>query len=153
MRTNAPLKYGVIALGVIAIDQTTKYLAYTSGFGSFLDRMQPVFSKVLLPNYNFAFSIPLPHIFAYVFYTFILIAFCIWYFSGTKNAAERVGFYLVIGGAISNIIDRMILGYVRDFIAGFWGNIFNIADIAIISGIILILIANVRKSKPVPPQK
>jgi signal peptidase II len=51
---------------------------------------------------------------------------------------------LVLGGAIGNLIDRLRLGYVVDFIHVYWQNhhfpAFNIADSAITLGVILLLV-------------
>ncbi|MDX1380404.1 MAG: signal peptidase II [Xanthomonadales bacterium] len=51
---------------------------------------------------------------------------------------------LLIGGALGNLVDRLTLGYVIDFIdvhaAGYHWPAFNIADAAITSGVILLLI-------------
>ncbi len=45
---------------------------------------------------------------------------------------------LIIGGALSNLIDRFLLGYVRDMInLGFWP-VFNLADAAIVTGVVII---------------
>jgi signal peptidase II len=145
MQNSREYFFSVIAIAVVAVDQATKYVAYAGKLGSFLHFFSPVFQQLLTRNYNFAFSIPLPHVLAYVVYAIVVFAFCSWYFTAQKTSSESVGFYLVIGGALSNIIDRIALGYVRDFILGFWGNIFNVADVAIVAGIILILIVNIRK--------
>jgi signal peptidase II len=49
-----------------------------------------------------------------------------------------IGFGLVIGGGLGNLVDRLRLGYVTDFIVH--GNsAFNLADIAILTGTVLIL--------------
>ncbi|MBC7329589.1 signal peptidase II [bacterium] len=53
--------------------------------------------------------------------------------------------YLIVGGALGNILDRIRLGYVVDFIhIRFWP-VFNIADICILLGVILTLISTLRK--------
>lgn len=54
-----------------------------------------------------------------------------------------LGLALLIGGAIGNLIDRLIFGYVVDFILVYWREwsypAFNIADSAITCGVILVL--------------
>lgn len=147
MIAKSHFKYFVIAILVIAFDQITKYFAYAGKLGGFLNSFRPVFGKLLMPNYNFAFSIPLPHIIAYIVYAAVLVGFIRWYFLNKKTTVESVGFYLVIGGAASNIIDRVYLGFVRDFILAFWGNIFNFADVAIVAGITLIIYKSFYKSE------
>jgi signal peptidase II len=61
---------------------------------------------------------------------------------------ERAGFALVVGGALGNIIDRLRQGAVTDFLDVYWRDwhwpTFNIADIAITLGAVLILSASLR---------
>lgn len=59
----------------------------------------------------------------------------------TKLAAVGLGF--IIGGAIGNIIDRIVYGAVADFysfhLAGYYWYVFNVADTAIVAGAALLL--------------
>ncbi|WP_448585517.1 signal peptidase II [Thermaurantiacus sp.] len=61
-----------------------------------------------------------------------------------RRAPEQVALALVLGGAIGNIIDRVRLGYVIDFIhlhLGRWSfYVFNVADAAITAGVALLLV-------------
>lgn len=54
----------------------------------------------------------------------------------------RFGLLFIVGGAVGNLYDRIFRGYVVDFFDfyGIWHAIFNIADIAINIGIVLIVI-------------
>ena len=56
----------------------------------------------------------------------------------------RVGVALVVGGAAGNLIDRLWLGYVVDFVDVYWGGwhfwAFNVADSAITIGMALIIL-------------
>ena len=60
------------------------------------------------------------------------------------RGAAPVGLGLVLGGAIGNLIDRARLGYVVDFLDLYWRNhhwpTFNVADIGITVGVVLLLI-------------
>ena len=54
-----------------------------------------------------------------------------------------VAISLVVAGAIGNLVDRIMFGYVRDFIFVFYNTkiftaIFNVADIALVVGVIMI---------------
>jgi len=70
-----------------------------------------------------------------------------------KHALERAGFALVVGGALGNIIDRLRQGAVTDFLDFYWRDwhwpTFNVADICITLGAVLILVASLplRRSK------
>lgn len=139
----ASFKFYLLGIVLFFIDQTTKYYAYKSSFGGFLNLAKPVFAKLLFPNYNFAFSLMVPHSIIYVLYVILLAGLIVW-FSRLKfrTLLLRLGFVLIMVGALSNIADRIYLGYVRDFIYVFWGNIFNLADFYILLGILLILFSN-----------
>jgi signal peptidase II len=60
------------------------------------------------------------------------------------RGAAPVGLGLILGGAIGNLIDRARFGYVVDFIDLYWRNhhwpTFNVADIGISVGVVLLLI-------------
>ena len=58
-----------------------------------------------------------------------------------KSKTYTIGFGLIMAGAIGNFVDRIMLGYVRDFIMfDFWHTfpIFNFADCCIVIGTILV---------------
>jgi signal peptidase II len=122
------------------IDQASKYAAYKSGFASFLNYLRPIFGKQIFPNYNFAFSLKVPLLLAYLIYIFLLGALFYWMYKiKERQNILVIAFFLILVGALSNIYDRITLGYVRDFIFIFWGNIFNLADLYILAGIVLYL--------------
>lgn len=61
---------------------------------------------------------------------------------GAEPVLVQVGLGLGLGGAIGNLIDRLLTGYVTDFIAVPLIPIFNIADMAIVIGVALVLWAS-----------
>lgn len=78
----------------------------------------------------------------------ICIAVAIWISRGTFGVKERLSAGLLIGGALANVADRLIYGYVLDFLNNSlpnWDNpfVYNIADVFIFAGAIgLILFAD-----------
>ena len=62
-----------------------------------------------------------------------------------QSPLAQVGFGLVAGGALGNVVDRAIHGYVVDFISvsGFW--IFNVGDACITCGIVLLALPAFRE--------
>ena len=81
-----------------------------------------------------------------VFYSVIMIYHFIFRFK--KNTRNSIAFGLVIGGMAGNLIDRVFFGYVRDFLDFYIFNydfpVFNIADTAIVIGIILLIYAVIK---------
>jgi signal peptidase II len=63
---------------------------------------------------------------------------------GTHERLSRIGLALILGGALGNLIDRAVSGYVVDFVDVYWGQAhfwaFNVADAAISVGAILVLL-------------
>jgi signal peptidase II len=73
--------------------------------------------------------------------TFVAIAWMLIVFarSGARHPVLPVGLGLVIGGAVSNMTDRVRLGHVTDFLdLGFWPA-FNLADMFIVIGVAVLL--------------
>jgi signal peptidase II len=55
----------------------------------------------------------------------------------------RVGLAFIIGGALGNLVDRVTVGHVLDFIATpLLPSVFNVADIMIYSGLFLVLVVS-----------
>ncbi len=56
----------------------------------------------------------------------------------TENVWVRISLGLQLGGAMGNLVDRLVRGFVVDFIdIGFWP-IFNLADISIVLGVVIL---------------
>ena len=71
-----------------------------------------------------------------------ILALAIWWVRA-DSALIRIGLAFCIGGALSNALDRLLYGAVADFFHLHWGTwsfyIFNLADVAIPLGVILLL--------------
>jgi signal peptidase II len=85
--------------------------------------------------------------------TAVTIALGVWLHR--LKATERmtaIGIALVMGGAVGNLIDRMLTGRVVDFIDVYYADwhwpAFNLADSAITLGVALLLIATLREGRP-----
>ncbi|KYF54099.1 hypothetical protein BE08_29180 [Sorangium cellulosum] len=70
-----------------------------------------------------------------------------WWRSRHASAAEQAGYALIVAGAIGNAIDRAARGYVIDFIHLHRWPIFNVADIAIAAGGVLLGIVMIRRAR------
>ena len=90
-------------------------------------------------NPNFIFGLIQGNILAIIISTIILIFILIF-----SNKYPGFWFPLVIGGLISNITDRFFYGGIIDYFRVWIIPTFNLADVLIIIGIILIVLKNVR---------
>ena len=66
----------------------------------------------------------------------------------SQQVMARMGMALIIGGAAGNLIDRLIVGSVVDFVDAYWGGFhfwaFNVADSAISIGVALMILDMIR---------
>ena len=130
-----------IVVCVLFVDMLTKIL--TDGISVRI--WDGVFNFVSVHNTGGAWSILDEHTWILIVLTFLfLIAFFVFnYFFKQRTNLYLVGFALVVGGAVGNLIDRLFLGYVRDFISlDFLGNfpVFNIADMCLLAGVIVLCV-------------
>ncbi len=79
----------------------------------------------------------------------LVVFFIIFLYLNSKDKLERWGLFIIICGAIGNIIDRLINGYVIDFIYfhfnQYYWPAFNFADIYISIGIMMIILNMLKK--------
>lgn len=94
-------------------------------------------------NQRFAFGLPLPSGLMFLVYGIILfwiVVYCRRHF--TKfNRLEILAWTLILAGGISNLGERIVLGFVRDYIY-VWTGVFNLADAYIILGVLILLFMN-----------
>ncbi|MDO5651367.1 MAG: signal peptidase II [Moraxella sp.] len=144
--------YYLLAVVALIIDQSTKYY-FNNAFelGESVDVISPVLNWTLAYNYGAAFSF-LANAGGWQKYFFAglgvaVSAFIINYLWRLANTAKLLSFglALVLGGAIGNVIDRFVHGYVIDFIHVHYYNvwhypIFNMADVWICVGMACVVI-------------
>ncbi|MCG2607997.1 MULTISPECIES: signal peptidase II [unclassified Acinetobacter] len=141
-----------VGLSIVAIilDQWTKWFATTHLNYADPVPVLPFLNWTLLHNYGAAFSF-LSDAGGWQRYFFTSLAalvsviFVFWLMRMPKKTVILpMAIALILGGAIGNLIDRVSLGYVVDFIHVYYQNhhfpAFNIADSAITVGTILLLI-------------
>ena len=132
----------IIVSIIITLDQISKYYIILN-YDNFLNRNILFFSINYIRNYGAAFNIfEGNRIFLSsisIFSSLILIYFI--FFAKKLNTFDRYGLSLILSGSLGNGIDRIIKGYVIDFINLKLFNfpIFNIADIAINIGCIILI--------------
>ena len=74
-----------------------------------------------------------------------------WWLLRARKSAESIGLGLAIGGALGNVVDRLRLGAVRDFIDVYWRDwhwpAFNLADAAIVTGLAMVILVPGRSGR------
>lgn len=100
------------------------------------------------PNYYIAFSLPLAGQALEILIALIILAL-IWLWLKTflrRNYVKLTALTAIILGAGSNLFDRLKYGYVIDYLDLKYFTVFNLADVMIVAGVILLLFKLDKKS-------
>lgn len=138
----SPISFFAAALVVLALDQITKY--YIKAHIGPLDviHVTSFFNIVYAENTGSAFGMfkSFGSLFFVIVSTSAVIALSVMI---VKDAGNRSAYSLLLGGAAGNLLDRLLRGYVIDFLDVYVGTFhwpaFNVADSALTIGIILLL--------------
>ncbi len=136
-----------LVVALVGLDQWVKYLVETNLTFQTLADVLPFLGLYRTWNEGVAFSMlwGLDDR-ALVIGTSLIVLFVAWlaYRTSPSNWLARLGFTLIIGGAIGNLIDRVTLGYVVDYVlfhTPVWSfAVFNLADAFISVGAALIVL-------------
>ena len=135
----------VITITIVFIDRITKsYFSDLLSFGESLPVIRNVFHISLVHNTGIAFGFLKDQGVVFIIIpliAIILLVFNIYYYRQNNEALSRgyiLAFSLILAGAIGNLIDRTLYGYVIDFIDFRIWPVFNIADSAITVGAFII---------------
>jgi signal peptidase II len=141
----------VVALLALALDQLAKWFINGPLQLRHVDSMEllPIFRLRWVANYGISTGKLVASSegqrWALVLATAAIAVFVAFWLSREKRTMDSVALGLVLGGALGNIIDRVRLGYVTDFLNLHFGErspflVFNIADAAISIGVALLVL-------------
>ena len=149
------LKWIWLAIVVVFFDQLTKYIASTTLEMHQPIAVMPMFNWTLMHNTGAAFSFLANEAgwqrwFFAVIAIVVSVVIVLWIKRLEQHEKwQAIALALILGGAIGNVIDRIYLGYVVDFIQVYYQQwywpAFNIADSAISIGVTMIIIESVRE--------
>lgn len=140
----------IIAVLVLIIDQVSKSLIEIFfKLNESVVVIKDFFYITVAHNTGGAWSIFSDHSYLFIVASIIAIVLLIKFMFGFKNnLRNNIAFACLFGGIFSNLADRIFLGYVRDFldfkIFGYDYPIFNIADVTIVVGILLLIVAVIK---------
>lgn len=130
-----------LIIAVIVLDQVTKRLVLS---GTDIEIIKGFFHITYVENRGAAFSILQDFRWGFIVITLIAVGVMIWVMISQKHVLARLSLSLLMGGAIGNMIDRLFLGYVVDFLNfypfGYDFPVFNAADVCITVGVALLIV-------------
>jgi signal peptidase II len=160
MVLNTVLKKNIISLTIVFIvflsDRVSKYiiLKLSQPLGELNISVTSFLNFRLIWNNGIAFGLfSFEQDFYYNLFTLLIItitSIVIW-LSYKADGLEKISYLLIIGGSLGNIFDRILYSSVPDFIDisinNFHWFIFNVADIFISIGVVLLIILELFKKK------
>ena len=144
-------KIFIIALITFVIDQIIKSLSLVYLIN--IPIIPNILSLTYAKNYGIAFSMLLEKRIIIIVISILLISFLIYvlkkdYILKNKDTwLVNIAFGILFGGIVGNLFDRIVRGFVIDYINVSFFSIFNLADIAITFGVVLLIIDNIKESK------
>jgi signal peptidase II len=137
-----------IAAVIVALDQWTKWLVRANippggtWLPDSLEWLSPYARIVHWYNTGAAFGMFQNASMVFTVLAFIVIAAIIYYYPHVENTdwSLRLAMSMQLGGAIGNLIDRLRLGHVTDFISIGSFPVFNVADASISVGAVVLLL-------------
>lgn len=124
---------------LLTADQILKYLARSNpAFTYYLAK--PYLGWEYFGNPGIAFSIPIPNTALVIATPLIILGLALWLAHKWKKRIFSFGLILILVGAVSNFIDRVIFGLTIDYLRILTG-ILNLADVAIVIGVALLVLS------------
>ncbi len=153
-------KYYFLSLILVIADQLTKLMVLGSLELYESIEITSFFSLTHVHNYGAAFSFLADEdgwqqYFLVSISAIASIAVILWMSKTSTNQPYKlIALSLILSGAIGNLIDRAVFGFVIDFInlhyQDFYWPVFNVADTAITLGVILLLLVDFKQDKAKP---
>ena len=141
---NKIIVLSVLIVVVLALDLVTKYVfdgMYAEGTGVSLG----IFNLIIVHNHGAAWGIFSGNQVGLVILSLVFLAIFIWFYVKDKKKSWllTVTFAFLCAGCLGNLYDRLVFGYVRDFIQfAFWQSfpVFNFADVFLAVGVVMFII-------------
>lgn len=136
----------LLFLSVLLLDQLAKSWVLQN-LGDPIDLLGPYLQIIVFHNSGIAFGLPIPYPVLTIGILIILLFLVIHYRSALAAAQPIIIFplALIYAGAVSNLIDRFRHQSVIDYLSIPLGSVFNLADLAVITGIIILFIHEIRR--------
>ena len=132
-----------ITILIIIIDQITKFFA--KAITNTVILIPKVLEFTFVKNTGVAFGLFKGMQWIMIVLVILIILIIIYFIKDVKNKSLAISLSLILGGAIGNLIDRIVYSNVIDFIKISIWPVFNIADACITVGAILLIIYFIKK--------
>lgn len=143
--------YIAIALAIaifFSVDRILKLLALNFKTTQPFQLIKNIISFQFTANSYMAFSLPLGGLLLNILITAVVILLLIYIIYLISYKSERqseiIFLSIIFAGALSNIFDRLLYGYVVDYLELKYFTVFNLADVMISGGAIILILKNLK---------
>jgi signal peptidase II len=141
--------YFLLAIFFILIDRILKFFALNYLEFRKLNIIGDIFKLDLAKNSGIAFSIPFSGLIlnTTIILIIVIIAIFLHRLIKKKENLPILALTFLLFGAISNMADRLVYGFVVDYLNLKWFTVFNLADVMIVAGAFLLMFNFKNRSK------
>jgi len=143
-------KTAAIFLAVVFLLLFDRWLKILAVKGLAFELVEKILSFNFTKNYGIAFSLPVAKSVVIILVLIIIGYLLRLLFESIRdcNLINVMGYFLVIAGALSNLFDRIMYGYVIDYLEVRYFSVLNLADVMIFCGVVAVLWTIIKK-KPI----
>lgn len=130
----------IVIVALVVIDQAIKlWIKSRFNVGQSVSVIDNFFSLTYVQNSGAAFGILRDRRYVFLILSTVIIAGLFVVLVKSRNVLTIASICLIIAGAIGNMIDRLVYGYVVDMFDfhGIWKYVFNFADVCVVCGVIM----------------
>jgi len=141
------LIFFLISLFIVLSDQVVKFFIRSSmNIGDSISVIKNIFHITYVTNYGAGFGIMQGKTSLLIWFSIIVIGIILFYYDKIQEKKSLHIFSgLILGGTISNLIDRLLFGFVIDFLDFRIWPVFNIGDSCICIGVACLIIYFIRE--------
>ncbi|MFO0547034.1 MAG: signal peptidase II [Polyangiaceae bacterium] len=153
------LALALFTASLVGCDHVTKHVAERSLAGTRPLSVVPGWLDLrYTQNFDTAFSLTRPFavehkpiVLAIVALAMLALVAVLWWQHRAARWPVHAGFGLIVGGALGNALDRIFRGYVVDFVHLAHWPVFNVADVAVVAGALLLMLDQLRNRRGMHP--
>lgn len=143
--------YEIFIVILVLLDQVSKvFMQSFLEYGNSVAILDGVFHLTYVENRGAAFGLfENMQVFFIIVAVIVTIVGLVYIHKSETSKLAKISICLIIAGAIGNLIDRVKMGYVVDFFdfRFIWNYVFNIADIFVVIGTLLLCIYLLKSGK------
>jgi signal peptidase II len=145
---------GAVALVAVVADQLTKSIATRTLDRGEIVELLPFFDLRRIRNTGIAFGQFTENQSIVMLLTVVALVWMLVFFArvGARSPLLPPALGMLLGGAVSNLVDRVRAGFVTDFLHIHNWPVFNLADVFIVCGVALLLISLTRHERSRAPR-